>query len=162
MRWRQAEGTRDEGWFLTRIMYDWRWSAQASGQLGVRWERNAPEIGYAGVLLDKLDGVGGNSLGRFQLSDDPRRSLATALVSQLHDGAHRKVTSELDGRSVLVETGGASGHGEGTLQAIFTGQSDRGVEGHPLAPALIADSTCRGHRGSMMRFGMRVRGVKAH
>jgi len=35
-------------------------------QLGVRRERNAPEIGYAAVLLDKLDGVGGNSLGRFQ------------------------------------------------------------------------------------------------
>ena len=88
------------------------WSAQASGQLGVRRERNAPEIGRAAVLLDKLDGVGGNSPGCFQLSDDPRRNLATALVSELHDGANRQVTSQLHGRSVLVEIGGARGHGK--------------------------------------------------
>ena len=85
---------------------------QASGQLGVRRERNAPEIGRAAVLLDKLDGVGGNSPGCFQLSDDPRRNLATALVSELHDGANRQVTSQLHGRSVLVEIGGARGHGK--------------------------------------------------
>ena len=81
-------------------------------KLGVRRERNAPEIGCAAVLLDKLDGVGGNALGRFQLSDDPRRNLATVLVSQLHDGANRKVTSQLHSRSVLVEIGGAAGHGK--------------------------------------------------
>ena len=65
------------------------WSAQASGQLAVRRERNAPEIGSAAVLLDKRDGVGGTSPGRFQLRNDPRRNLATILVSQLHDGASR-------------------------------------------------------------------------
>src|ERR1700683_1174514 len=91
-----------------------RGSTMSGGRakLGVRRERNAPEIGCDAVLLDKLDGVGGNALGRFQLSDDPRRNLATVLVSQLHDGANRKVTSQLHSRSVLVEIGGAAGHGK--------------------------------------------------
>src|SRR6202044_4049455 len=84
----------------TRYLRSQHWSAQASGQLAVRRERNAPEIGSAAVLLDKRDGVGGTSPGRFQLRNDPRRNLATILVSQLHDGASRKVTSQLHSRSV--------------------------------------------------------------
>jgi hypothetical protein len=42
-------------------------------------------------------------------------------VSQPHDGADLKVASQLHSRSVLVEIGGAGGHGKRTLQAIFSG-----------------------------------------
>jgi hypothetical protein len=36
------------------------------------------------------------------LSDDPRRNLATIVVSQLHHGANRQITSQLHSRSVCT------------------------------------------------------------
>jgi len=61
--------------------------------------------------------------------------LRATLISYKDGGTNLQLASQSDGSSVLIQISGAGRHREGTLQGVFSGKSDRGLESNPAAPA---------------------------
>ncbi|HTW58895.1 MAG TPA: hypothetical protein VMD99_12265 [Terriglobales bacterium] len=98
-------------------------------------------------MLDKLDGIGGNSIPRDQLGNNPRRDLDTAIVLYFDDGADLQLSIQLDGCPVLIQVGGFGRDGKGSFVPVLTRQSYRAVEGNPGAPALSQLNAIQAVRG---------------
>src|SRR5579864_787372 len=100
------------------------------------WERNSPKILGLIILLDKLNGVGGNSLPCDHLRNNPRGDLDTTLVLHRDDGTDHQFSMQLDGGPVFIQVGSHGRHRKGRFVSVFTCQSHGAGEGNPSAPPL--------------------------
>ncbi len=91
------------------------------GVWGVRREDNSPESFRPFALLDKFDGVPGNTLQARQLRNYAGWQRGALLIAYGDERAHQKLTTELNGGAVLVQFRGLGWHRKGTFLAIFAG-----------------------------------------
>src|SRR5208282_1030904 len=111
--------SRQDAWHLCGA--DFRCYICGLGVWGVRREGNSPESLRPFVPLDKLDRVPGNAFQRCQLRYDASRELDALLVIYGDDGAHQKLTTELNRSAVLIQFRGPGWHRKGTFLPIFAG-----------------------------------------
>ena len=110
-------------------------------------KRNSPEILSAVILLDKLDTVSAMSVDRRDLSDDSSGNLRAPRMPE-HDGrSNRQLALQMDGSSMPVQVRRLHIRGERTLMTIFTGQSYRSIQPHPVTAPLADGTSSRGGSG---------------